>query len=632
MKIITFSCVKETSFIEQNKKKWARFEKLSGNKNNDPDEVSELFTEITEDLSYARTFYPRRSVRVYLNQLAQGVFTSLYRQRKQPLGSFAKFWTQTVPLEMYRARHLLLTAFIFFCVSALIGAASQHYDNDFVRIILGDGYVEETERRIEAGDPMGVYGEMGQSTMFFAITINNIRVAFIAFVLGITFGIGTFFLLLRNGVMLGSFQYWFKTKGLLLTSFLTIWIHGAFEISAIVVAGAAGLTVGNGLVFPKSFTRLQSLIFSAKRGLIIMSSLIPVFIIAGFLESYVTRHYQSMPDLLKWMIILTSFAIMIFYYVIFPYIVAKKHPDKIELKEIPRFIPKREIEYFKIRNTGEIFTDTFYLFVQNISRISRIFFSVIFPLIIVLVTVIYVLEFHRFDHSNMTWYRNFGTLFGTHSDFEYYKLFGWSLILTLLIGTVYFAVNNKEEENLISAFLKFIIKPFIWLYLFSLMLFASLIFSNGGIIFLSFFVYPFLLMIPMIILHQKTNFFSAFINCFKMGGKSYGDTLGSVLVFALITVIFFFALVNPMGGFLDLIASILKEFIITVTPDYNGIIQLVSSFVFLLFIFFMLSILILSMKLSFYNSVEKEDASSLFKRLESFGKRSRTHENALDFE
>ncbi|MBK8927738.1 MAG: hypothetical protein IPM74_18010 [Crocinitomicaceae bacterium] len=82
--------MKETDFIQQNKKKWARFEKLSANGNNDPDEVAELFTEITEDLSYAKTFYPRRSVRVYLNQLAQGVFTSLYKQHKQPIGSFFK--------------------------------------------------------------------------------------------------------------------------------------------------------------------------------------------------------------------------------------------------------------------------------------------------------------------------------------------------------------------------------------------------------------------------------------------------------------------------------------------------------------------------------------------------------------
>ena len=53
----------------------------------------------------------------------------------------------------------------------------------------------------------------------------------------------------------------------------SIWIHGAFEISAIVIAGAAGLTVGNGLLFPKSYTRVQSLVFSAKRGLVIMLSL-----------------------------------------------------------------------------------------------------------------------------------------------------------------------------------------------------------------------------------------------------------------------------------------------------------------------------------------------------------------------
>src|SRR5690606_17387758 len=154
--ILDRSKMKETSFIKQNKKKWARFEKLAGQKNNDPDEVSKLFTEITEDLSYARTFYPRRSVRVYLNQLAQGVFTSLYRQRKQPLGSFTKFWKETVPLEMYRARYNLLVSFVFFSLAIVVGAISQHYDPDFVKLILGDIYVEETKARIAKGDPMGV--------------------------------------------------------------------------------------------------------------------------------------------------------------------------------------------------------------------------------------------------------------------------------------------------------------------------------------------------------------------------------------------------------------------------------------------------------------------------------------------
>ncbi|MBK6524538.1 MAG: stage II sporulation protein M [Crocinitomicaceae bacterium] len=106
-------------------------------------------------------------------------------------------------------------------------------------------------------------------------------------------------------------------------------MHGAFEISSIVIAGAAGITVGNGLIFPKSYTRLQSLVFSAKRGLVIMLSLIPFFIIAGFLESYVTRHYQSIPDVVKALTILVSFSIMILYYVVYPHFVAKRYPEKI---------------------------------------------------------------------------------------------------------------------------------------------------------------------------------------------------------------------------------------------------------------------------------------------------------------
>ena len=74
--------MKETKFIEQNKEKWAKFERMSkGDKKVNPNESAELFTEITEDLSYARTFYKRRSVRVYLNQLSQSVFKNLYKKR-----------------------------------------------------------------------------------------------------------------------------------------------------------------------------------------------------------------------------------------------------------------------------------------------------------------------------------------------------------------------------------------------------------------------------------------------------------------------------------------------------------------------------------------------------------------------
>lgn len=628
--------MKETSFIKQNKKKWARFEKLSGKKNNDPDEVSELFTEITEDLSYARTFYPRRSVRVYLNQLSQGVFTSLYKQRKQPIGNFMKFWQETVPLEMYRARRNLLAAFIFFALAVFIGAISQHFDSKFVNLILGDSYVWLTERNIENGNPMGIYGDSPQGSMFWMITINNIRVAFITFVLGIFWTVGSYFLLLSNGIMLGAFQWWFKAKGLLLTTFLAIWIHGAFEISAIIIAGAAGITVGSGLLFPRSYTRIQSLIFSAKRGLIIMLSLIPFFIIAGFLESYVTRHYQTIPDIIKLMLIITCFSIIILYYVIYPFIVARKYPEKIELKEVPRFVPDRKIEWFKIRKVGEIFTDTFYLFISKVSKLSRIFFTIIFPLILTLTIVIYSFESYKFNftYTSFSWYENLGRLFGTTHHFTLYKFVGWSVIFALLISAVSFVLHDEESEGVYKRYFSFLTKRFIWMLIFSTLIFTILMFSPGVLLFLMLGIAPFILMIPSIISHEKTNFFVAFGKCFTIGKGSYGDTLGAFLVFFIIVVIFFMFLVNPILGtsLLGLIDEIIKNFTITVTDSYSIIIAFFNSLIFVLFLFLIVSLYLMSFVFCYYSSVEKMTAKGLYKRLGNFGKRNKSYENDLDYE
>ncbi len=631
-KIYFYIQMKETAFIKQNKKKWARFEKLYGQGNSDPDEVSELFTEITEDLSYAKTFYSRRSVRVYLNQLAQGVFTSLYKQRKQPLGNFAKFWTITLPLELYRARWTMLTVFLFFCLTAFIGAISQHYDPDFVRMILGDGNVEMTEQNIRDGNPMGVYGDSGSGAMFWHITVNNIRVAFLIFAVGIMFSVFSYFLLLTNGVMLGAFQWWFKAKGLLLTTFLTIWIHGAFEISAIIIAGAAGITVGNGLLFPRSFSRVQSLIFAAKRGLYIMLSLIPVFIIAGFLESYVTRHYQAMPDAVKWGIIILSFGIMILYYVIYPQIVARRHPDKIEVKEVPRFVPRRNIEWFKIRNVGEIFTDTFYIFIDKIAPITRLFVTVMLPLAMVLTTVVVLVEYFEFTLM-LSWDSTWGILFGTGDDFQWFKILGWSFILTLLICGVYFIQQKHDEEKFFGSFFRFSARHFIWIYMYALMMLGILFFAPGWLLLILLFITPFLNMIPCVIVHEKTNFFNAFSRSFNLGGGSYGDSLGSFCVFFLISAIFFLVLVNPYwGGILGLCEEILREMTNTVVVDYYVPINAFKVFFYLLFLFFTLGIYFISFSFGYFTSKEKTTAKGLYDKLENFGKRKRNRETDLDFE
>ncbi|MCK7558354.1 stage II sporulation protein M [Chitinophaga sedimenti] len=142
--------------------------------------------------------------------------------------------------------------------------------------------------------------------------------AIYAFVGGIFFSVGTLWLLTTNGIMLGSFQYYFFAKGLGLQSVLTIWIHGTLEISAIVIAGTAGLVLGNSLLFPGTHKRVDSLKRGARDGMKIIISLIPIFIAAAFLESFITRTAKGMPIWLSASILGLSLAAIVWYFIIYP--------------------------------------------------------------------------------------------------------------------------------------------------------------------------------------------------------------------------------------------------------------------------------------------------------------------------
>ena len=116
---------------------------------------------------------------------------------------------------------------------------------DFCRIILGDGYVEQTLQNIQDGKPMAVYDGGAQGSMFLGITINNIGVAFRIFAMGLVSSVLSAILLFYNGIMLGCFETFFAQHALLTESLLAVFMHGTLEISAIIVAGAAGLALGN---------------------------------------------------------------------------------------------------------------------------------------------------------------------------------------------------------------------------------------------------------------------------------------------------------------------------------------------------------------------------------------------------
>jgi len=322
--------MKEITFLKQNAGKWENYEKSMNEKGKiKPSELTEMFIELTDDLSYSNTNYSRTKTTEYVNSLASRVHHLVYKNKKESGNRFLSFYTTELPMMFARYHKQLFYSFVVTAMATLIGVVSQIYDDTFVRLILGDYYVDETIERIRKGNPLGIYGEGNQFLMFVYITINNIKVSFTAFVFGLATAFGTSLLLVYNGVMLGSFFTMFYQYNVVGKALKVVWIHGTLEISAIIIAGCAGFILGNSYIFPGTHTRMHAFMRGGKDGMKIVFGLIPVFIAAGFLESFVTR-YTEMHIALSLTIISVSFIFIVGYFIILPLILNKHNNIKYD--------------------------------------------------------------------------------------------------------------------------------------------------------------------------------------------------------------------------------------------------------------------------------------------------------------
>lgn len=310
--------MKEVTFIRCNIEKWKETEKMVEQATSlSPDAVADVYTDLTADLAFAQTHFPASRITIYLNNLASALHNKIYRNKREKWTRVITFWTREIPQTMYEARRELRTSFLVFVISVVIGVISTVGDSDFVRLILGDYYVDMTLDNISKGTPMAVYDSSSELPMFLGITLNNVMVSFRCFAMGILTSFGTGYMLFSNGVMLGSFQTFFFQHGLLWESMLAIWLHGTLEIWAIIVAGAAGLALGNGWLFPGTYSRMEAFRRGARRGVKIVAGTVPVFIMAGFIEGFITRHTE-LPDALRLGVILISLAFILLYYIYLP--------------------------------------------------------------------------------------------------------------------------------------------------------------------------------------------------------------------------------------------------------------------------------------------------------------------------
>ena len=311
--------MREGKFIDKNKDRWQSYTQEPA----DADELADRFAHLVDDLGYAKTFYPRSKTTKFINALSAKMFRSIYHKQRSEEGRILRFFKYDLPLSFRKYHSVLLFTFLFFFLCVLVGVLSSMNDYNFIRSVLGDSYVNMTERNINRGDPFGVYKSQDSWNMFFYIAFNNINVALRCVVYGLLAGVGTLYMLFENGIMLGSFQYMFFAKGLGWQSIMVIWIHGTIEIASIVIAGAAGIILGRGFLFPGTYTRIISLKKAGLDAARICVGLIPFFIIAAFLESYVTR-LTGMPIIVSALILLLSLVLILWYFVYYPIQLAKR--------------------------------------------------------------------------------------------------------------------------------------------------------------------------------------------------------------------------------------------------------------------------------------------------------------------
>ncbi|MCO6493698.1 MAG: stage II sporulation protein M [Phaeodactylibacter sp.] len=600
--------MRETNFIEQNKDKWREFEHILDSPRKDPDKLNDLFVQITDDLSYSRTFYPNRSVRVYLNGLAQRIFFHIYKNRRSRARRLLTFWTEELPQLIHESRAEFRTSFLIFLLACLIGVVSSAMDGQFANVILGDSYVEMTVENIQSGDPMAVYKEKGAFGMSLGITLNNLFVAFLTFVMGVFFTVGTLALLIRNGIMLGAFQYFFIERGLFWDSFLTIWIHGTLEISAIIIAGAAGITMGRGLVFPGTYTRLQSFQRSARRGIKIMIGIAPVIIMAGFIEGYLTRHTDA-PAILRGGFILACLAFVLFYFVWYP-----RRKARAGFKEPIRDTSisadaDQWINFSQIKSSGEIFSEVFVFFRRHAGRIvlAALFTAGLYTAAVFLSGTAPPAE--QFIFAD----RIFGTAIALRQFFVNETIPFLPVINILCFSIMGYVVFRRlileEQEGLRDGIVAGLFKMLIPMGVLQLLLFTN---------FLTLALLPVPVIWAYASLREGTNPVTALVRGISLISQSYSKVYGLFLILMLVGFLVFALADSTLAWFyLDLASWVilLEE---SAMQQFSAVFL---AFITIFILYLVFAIILIGGGVLYYSLLEIKEAPALMERIKRIGQR-----------
>jgi uncharacterized membrane protein SpoIIM required for sporulation len=248
--------------------------------------LGQLYRVVATDVAVAQTNFPNSDTARTLNELAARAHPLVYRSRSLPAAGVWQFFRVELPQTFRRHIHYFNLAAVIFCVAALLGAIATLLDEATAGIVLSPKMIEYVHRHEMWTDH--IFSVTPGSVMSTAIFTNNISVSFTVFAFGLTFGVGTCYMLALNGLMLGCVISLCARYGMLgpLLAFVTA--HGVVEISIILVAGAAGLMVGGALIAPGDYTRRDALAVQGQEGVKLVLGTAPFLIVVGLIEGFVS--------------------------------------------------------------------------------------------------------------------------------------------------------------------------------------------------------------------------------------------------------------------------------------------------------------------------------------------------------
>ena len=284
-------------------------------------EFGRLYRRAASDLSFSQAHGIDPEVRRYLNGLVGRAYGHVYQDESKrfSLTLIINFFTFAFPAAVRREWPFLAGSFGAFLIAALIAFWAVSDDPIYSAALLPEGMLDGIEqvvaRHKTGGDWMpGVIRPATSSV----IMTNNVQVAFFAFGTGILAGLGTLYILVVNGLMMGAVAAEIGKADL--ATAVNFWgfvaPHGVLELPAIFLAGAAGLMMGYTLIHPGDYDRKTALKLAGRRAITILLGVIAMLVIAGIIEGFYSPTLT--PELYKFTFAGIAFGGLIVYLFLMP--------------------------------------------------------------------------------------------------------------------------------------------------------------------------------------------------------------------------------------------------------------------------------------------------------------------------